>query len=115
MAIQGSIWPYLAAGSEVLALGDDALVVVNVVLPAVLGLVHVREAGIGACHGGINCVRLGARSFNRLLDASGGSIEAMTGRRGEELRGSIVPAVKKVEKLASDDQTISPEREKGSS
>lgn len=36
------------ARGKILSFGDDTLVMVDVVLPAVLGLVHIGEAGVGA-------------------------------------------------------------------
>lgn len=49
MLCEGVTDAHLTAWSKVLALGDDALVVIDVVLPAVLGLVLVGEAGVEAC------------------------------------------------------------------
>lgn len=40
---------HLAARRKVLSLGNNALVVVNIVLPTVLSLVDVGEAGVSAC------------------------------------------------------------------
>jgi hypothetical protein len=39
---------YLAAGSEVLALSSYTFVIIDIVLPAVFGLVLVREASVKA-------------------------------------------------------------------
>jgi hypothetical protein len=39
----------LATGGKVLAFGVDALVIIDIVLPAVLGLVHVGEPGVNTC------------------------------------------------------------------
>ena len=65
---------YLAAGLKVLSLGHDALVVIDVVLPAVLGLVLVREAGVEACDGLLDTgSRGGGRSKSlRGCDSGGG-------------------------------------------
>lgn len=43
----------MTARGEVLTLGEDALVVIDVVLPAVLGLVLVGESGVNTCEGEI--------------------------------------------------------------
>lgn len=39
---------HLTARCEILPLGVDAFVIIDVVLPAVLGLVDIGESGIGA-------------------------------------------------------------------
>lgn len=46
------VFSYLTTRLEVLSLGIDTLVVVDVVLPAVLCLVLVGEAGVEACNTG---------------------------------------------------------------
>lgn len=53
---QGSVGqPELTTRSKVLTLGEDALVIVDVVLPAVLGLVHVGETGVDTCMKRASC------------------------------------------------------------
>jgi hypothetical protein len=73
--------PHLTTGSKVLALSVDALVVINVVLPAVLGLVHVREAGVSAYSGAPSQRLLRVESINRV----GEGMRARWKGRGSDL------------------------------
>lgn len=65
---------YLAARLEVLTLGEDALVVVDVVLPAVLRLVLVREASVEAWHISVPCCLL-LNAPSRICGMCGGGRE----------------------------------------
>lgn len=82
-----------------LALGVDALVVVDVVLPAVLGLVHVREAGVGAYKS-----QVGVSNIITTCQVLHGTFDCLAVVNGVGT-GNFVPAVMSIT-LASDDQAI---------